>query len=350
MLYGRIVYTPNPRTASETQYINVGDVFQTLAWDLVFEQCGITRAQTVDIDRFSLRTYDDEDVLLPMNGWFGTGKGAEIFPMSPHIHPLYIGYHNIHEKDAALLPPGAVIGCRDEKTLDCVAPHVHSAFISGCMTILFPPRSTAPKDGKTFIVDVSAKVRKAIPPQIRQNAQLLSHEVRFVPQGSDGFQAEIRRIEDTARGFIKRYRDEAKLVITSRLHCAMVCLAIGVPVVLMRESFDERYAFVDRFLPLYDAGEFDGIDWSPKAPDVTEIREWSMRMACAALMGTPDIQAQAHVHAFYQNRIRHEIATPFMVRAYDKVRDFSPALADFIREKVLFRFTIAGAREEEKAP
>ena len=73
-------------------------------------------------------------------------------------------------------------------------------------------------------------------------------------------------------------------------------------------------------------------------------------MACAALMGTPDIQAQAHVHAFYQNRIRHEIATPFMVRAYDKVRDFSPALADFIREKVLFRFTIAGAREEEKAP
>ena len=173
MLYGRIVYPANPNIASDAQYINVGDIFQTLAWDMVYDRCGIPSDRIVNISRYDLRTYDGEDVLLPLNGWFGTGRGGELFPLSPHIHPLFIGYHNIHAKDAMCLPKDAVIGCRDEKTLECVSPYVSDAFLSGCMTILFPRREFAPENGKVFIVDVSAKTRKAIPPEILHGAQLL---------------------------------------------------------------------------------------------------------------------------------------------------------------------------------
>lgn len=350
MRYGRIVYTPNPGLVADAQYVNVGDIFQTLAWDLVYAQCGITPAQTVNVNRYDLRTYSGEDVLLPMNGWFGIGRGADIFPLSPRIHPLFLGYHNLRARDAQALPRDAVIGCRDEETLHVVRSQGRDAFVSGCMTLLFPPRECAPQDGKIWIVDVSAKARRAIPAAIRERAQTLSHEVRFDLHNPDGTDAEIARLEDVARAYIERYRTEAKLVITSRLHCALVCIACGVPVVLLRESFDERYAFIDRLIPLYDAREFGAIDWNPQPPDVRQIRERTMRMACDALRGAPDTQLQHQVHDFWQNRERHRISAPFMVRAYDKMRDISPTLADFIREKVLFRFTIAGARGDGGEP
>src|SRR5690606_24210023 len=35
----------------------------------------------------------------------------------------------------------------------------------------------------------------------------------------------------TAKELLKYYRDEAGLVITSRIHCAMPCAAMGIPVV-----------------------------------------------------------------------------------------------------------------------
>lgn len=344
MLYGRIVYPPNPNTTSDVQYFNVGDVFQTLAWDRIYAQCGIPAERIVNVSRYDLRMYNGEDVLLPMNGWFGIGRGADVFPLSPRIRPLFIGYHNIHKDDARRLPGDCMIGCRDEKTLDSVAPFARDAFVTGCMTILLERRAHPPQNGRAFIVDVSARDRKAIPPSIAQQATLLSHEVRFDLHNPDGLAAEIARTEDVARRYLDRYRDEASLVITSRLHCALVCIAIGVPVVLMRSRFDERYAFVDRLIPLYDAREFDRIRWDPQPVDVQDLQALTMRMACSAVLGSPDMDAVRQLHAFYQSRDRHVIETPFMVRAYDKVRDVSPTLADFIREKILFRFTIAQAR------
>ena len=163
MLYGRLVYPPNPNTSTDTPYINVGDIFQTLAWDMVYAQCGIPADKIVNISRYDLRTYDGADVLLPMNGWFGTGKGGELFPMSPRIHPIFIGYHNIHAKDAQCLPRDTVIGCRDEKTFDCVSPFVHDACVTGCMTILFPHRTYVPKNGKVFVRSGAGIVADSVP-------------------------------------------------------------------------------------------------------------------------------------------------------------------------------------------
>ena len=346
MKYGRLVFYANPTDKTKTQYVNVGDIFQTLAVDLVYEKAGIAPQDIVNIDRYGLRDYDGEEVLLPLNGWFGKVKGSEIFPMSEKIHPLYLGFHDINPKDAKRFTGNDFIGCRDEYTYDLIRKHCPNAYISGCMTLLFPKRTAAPADGKTFIVDVSAKTYAHIPKELRDKALRISHEV---PMDFDNDkQTEIRRLEDAARSYIERYRTEAELVITSRLHCAMVCVACGIPVVLMRESFDERYAFLDKFLPLYDAGEYDKIDWHPTPPDVDEIKAQTLSLALSALSGTIDRAQTEAVHSCYMHRTRHKISTPFMVKAYDKVRDISPALADFIRGKILFRFTIAYGRNEQE--
>ena len=341
MQYGRLVFTPGPYLQSGERYVNIGDTFQTLAVDLVYDALGVPASARTDVERHELRTYDGADVLLPMNGWFGTGRGGELFPLSPRIRPVWFGYHNIRKADAKHIPTDVPVGCRDEKTYELLSGVTDRAFLSGCLTILFPTRERTPEHGKVFIVDVADKTAAAIPERLRENAVYLSHEVPFRADADAA--AEIRRVEEVARDTIRRYRDEASLVITSRLHCALVCIALGVPVVVVRDSFDERYAFVEKFVPLYDAGEFDRIDWDPNPVDTKEIKAETMRTVCAMLSGD-DVPAGNALHTFYMDRQRHTIEKPFMVKAYDVVRDVSPALADFIREKILFRFTISASR------
>ncbi len=340
MQYGRIVYTPGPFLRGGVRYVNVGDTFQTLAADLVYDALDVPQSARINVERHALRSYDGADVLLPMNGWFGTGRGGEVFPLSPRIHPVWFGYHNIRRKDAAHIPSGCPIGCRDEETYALLCQKTDKAFVSGCLTVLFPTRANPPVNGKVFIVDVAEKTAAAIPERLCKDAVYLSHEVPFDTE-ADAAQ-EIRRIESLARDYILRYTNEASLVITSRLHCAMVCIACGVPVVLMRDSFDERYAFVDKFIPLYAAGEFERINWNPEPVDTTAIKHLTMQTAGALIRGdAADVQA---LHTYYMSRDRHKISTPFMVKAYDAVRNVSPGLADFIREKLLIRFTISASR------
>ena len=100
MKYGRLVFYANPKDQSKEQYVNVGDIFQTIAIERVYEGAGIDLSKLVDIDRFSLPYYDGDEVLLPLNGWFGKVKGSAIFPMSPKIHPIFLGFHDINKKDA----------------------------------------------------------------------------------------------------------------------------------------------------------------------------------------------------------------------------------------------------------
>lgn len=346
MKYGRLVFYKNPVDKSKQQYVNVGDIFQSLAVESVYEQMHIPKSDIVCIDRYALPYYDGDDVLLPLNGWFGKVKGSAIFPMSPKIHPLFLGFHDINKKDAKHFSGEDYIGCRDEYTYNLLCKRCSNAYMSGCMTLLFPKREKPPVNGKTFIVDVSAKTYAQIPKELRDKAVRISHEVpiRF----ENDKQTEIRRLEDTARSCIERYRTEAELVITSRLHSAMVCVASGIPVVVMRESFDERYAFLDKFVPLYSAEAFDTIDWHPTPPDVEDIKAQTMALAIDAIRGSLDKKQVEAVHDYYMTRTRHEISTPFMVKAYDAVRDISPELADFIREKILFRFTIAYGRERQE--
>lgn len=344
MQYGRLVFTPGPFLRSGERYVNVGDTFQTLAADLVYDALGVPQGARKNIERHTLRDYDGEDLILPMNGWFGTGRGGEIFPLSARIHPVWFGYHNISKDDARFLPTDVPLGCRDEKTYDLLRRYTDRAFLSGCLTILFPTRTEAPENGKVFIVDVAEKIVASVPARLRDEAVFLSHEVQFRTD-ADAID-EIRRIEDLSREYIRRYRDEASLVITSRLHCAMVCIALGVPVIVMRDSFDERYAFVEKFVPLYAVGEFDRIDWNPAPVDTQYIKGETMRIACDMIAGK-DITADNTLHTFYMDRPRHAISKPFMVKAYDIVRDISPVLADFIREKILFRFTISASRGKD---
>ena len=341
MLYGRLTYC---RPGKPKGFVNVGDYFQTFAIDYIYANMGIAHSEIINIDRHALESYVGEAVTLPLNAWFGYREDTCRF--SKNIKPVFIGYHNLDKNVNIEMSQYGMIGCRDEATYQVLSRAGIHAYISGCMTVLFPKRDLTPQKEKIFLVDLPQSVMKIIPGEIKEKAELISHEIRIDENADDAH--EQRRLEAKAREILIRYREEATLVITSRLHAALPCMAMGIPVILLREGVDERFTFLDKFIPIYNTKDKEvltKIKWQGHTTDIEQFKKELISCACEAIKGTLSEQKAMGIHDCYMDRDRTEISIPFMVKAYENLHRQFPGLADFIREKILFRFTIASSRE-----
>lgn len=351
MKFIRLVYGRNPST-SAGQYINLGDYFQTFALDHIYEQLDIPREDIITVDRSYLNDYKGVDAILTMQGYFSYMKGIEIFPLPKTIHPVFIGYHcltNKYYKKAALdtYKNCEPVGCRDEGTYRKMKKSGIDAYLSGCLTITLPQRSCAPKDGKVFLVDAPRGIEEYIPQQFKGNTVTITQELKWNDNVS--YNDELKRMEEAARALLERYAKEATLVVTSRLHCAGPCLAMGIPVILAREYFDDRYGWIEKYTTLYTPKQFSQIDWNVQAVDMTEAKKEMLEfMRCVYLDRTGLPKASKKIHEYYMRRKRGPIHTPFKTKAYHKVQEINPGLADFLRERLLKQFSVATARNDSE--
>jgi hypothetical protein len=213
---------------------NLGDEIQSLA----VEQ-HLPRVDTF-IERDDMRSFEaDEPHIVVMQGWFSEFPDR-CFPPPRSIVPVFVGFHITEDFGAAssllsgeslsYLKAHAPIGCRDQGTRAMLERAGASAYLSLCLTLTFPTRTHEPTQGRVFIVDAS---EVWIPPQIRAGAVYETQSAK--PGATDEEErAEARRLLDT-------YRDEASVVITTKLHCALPCLAMGIPVVFFGDAEDYRY-------------------------------------------------------------------------------------------------------------
>lgn len=214
---------------------NLGDEIQSLA----VEQ-HLPRVDT-KLDRDSLgRFHSDEPHIVVLQGWF-SHTPERCFPPSASIVPAFVGFHletKYHGSAAHFLSPDGVaymrkyepIGCRDERTREMLQRAGVRAYTSHCLTLTFPRREREPSDGKVFVVD-AADVR--IPARLSWKAVRVAHDVPTL-RGNDS------RKSIAARELLDAYRNEARLVITTRLHCALPCVAMGIPVVFFGDPADPR--------------------------------------------------------------------------------------------------------------
>lgn len=67
--------------------------------------------------------------------------------------------------------------------------------------------------------------------------------------------------EQYARYVLERYRTQAKLVITSKIHVAMPCIALGIPVIFIVDNpFNERFDVLSGIVPIYSYKDIRYID------------------------------------------------------------------------------------------
>lgn len=260
-------------TYSFKNRFNVGDYIQSLA----------ARQFLPKVDHYICREkldkYSGTETKMIMNGYFM--RYPENWPPSPSIIPLFISFHmNISHAERMLTKQGIAylrkyepIGCRDMSTLKLLKEKNIQAYFSSCLTLTlgnsyrhnssediyfvdvlyrYPTWKNVFKSFNSFQKSLKNKsifmlgkqknlIQKFFGKDIVQAAKQITH---IYP--SNEFPTEESRF-GLADRILKRY-EKAKLVVTSRIHCALPCLAMGTPVI-----------FVDGGFKQYEASRFDGI-------------------------------------------------------------------------------------------
>ena len=90
--------------------------------------------------------------------------------------------------------------------------------------------------------------------------------------------------KEYVKNLVAELKENARLVITCRLHMSLPCIAMGIPVVLAHKcdsgQVEEcRFAGLDKIIRVYKPSEYASIDWNPEAPDIEWLKEKTIRLA-----------------------------------------------------------------------
>ena len=233
---------------------NIGDDIQTYAQERFLPHVDYL------VDRENLEMFvpdKKEKVKVIMNAWYI--HDIFNFNVSPYIYPLYISmflkripYKGGVTVDIDYLNDNILksfkkygpVGTRDihkKKVLDELKiPN----YFSGCMTLTINKFPNIKRED--YIVTVGLKDNEIEYIKKKTNRKVIKF-VQDVKKGSftnESWDQRKKRVEDT----LKLYQG-AHLVITTKLHCSLPCLALGTPVLLLYDtSFSENEDRIGTYL------------------------------------------------------------------------------------------------------
>jgi hypothetical protein len=216
---------------------NLGDEIQSIAAEQFLPRIDMK------LDRDTLGGVKTiEKYLIIMNGWFAF-RPQDFFPPSDSILPIFFGFHMTEHNNAVsrflsnenvcYFKKHEPIGCRDRRTMKLLADKGVDAFYSKCLTLTFPRRSKDPIDAKVFIVDAD---HIPIPDFLHDGATTISQDTYTF------FNDHTKT--SMAKDLLFTYQNQARLVITTRLHCALPCIAMGIPVIFFGDVENTRISLV----------------------------------------------------------------------------------------------------------
>lgn len=255
MKYGLLYY-------KETD--NLGDDIQTYA-----AKQFLPRVDYI-VDRESLNCFvpdEKEYVSVIMNAWYMHNKSA--WPPSPYIKPLLTSMHFSYDDkydigDRYLLDEGAKylnkngpVGARDENTMSLLEKCGINTYFSGCMTLTIKRFENILKQDYICVVDAGDDIYN----KVKENT---SKEVRIITHSRDPEQMKAKSIEERMLDVEKQLKEyqAASLIITNRLHVVLPALALGTPVILVRDKQvgDDRIKTFEKYVTHYQVDQFLEMD------------------------------------------------------------------------------------------
>lgn len=252
--------------AEGDRWFNIGDYIQSLAAKQFLPQ--------VDsyVNRECLRQYTGEPSKIILNGWFT--HHPETWIPSEKLDPLFISLHinssaadrMLSESGIAYLKKHEPIGCRDHYTVRLLESKGIKAYFTGCLTLTLDSyaKKDSGNDGKIYIVDplygfpnkdrIFNNAKSVIKGVIKGDILKMNSANEFMKKiftqsllsNAEYIRQELPKdayTEDQkfvlAEDLLKKY-STAKLVITSRIHCALPCLALGTPVIYLN-GFEKEF-------------------------------------------------------------------------------------------------------------
>lgn len=252
---------------------------------------------------------DGEPVAILMAGWFMWEKYS--WPPARCLIPKFISFHYWIGENSLASPAkeqfitglGAdylnaygPIGCRDQFTVDLMRRNGVEAYFSGCVTLTLPnmPKIEAEEE-YACLVDLDDDIERQARKELEGTGFAVitrTHKVDYYHGNADvSWDDRFRAVE----ALLMDYQN-AKLVVTSRLHCALPCLAMGVPVLLVsRKENDDRMtpyrSWLHRVSPddfLSGNTAYDFASPPPNPTDYLEARENLIREITAFADGMKD--------------------------------------------------------------
>lgn len=290
-------------SVSTVPAINIGDYIQALAASQFYPQ--------IDgfIEREKLREYKGELCKVIMNAYY-MHDGTQ-WPPSDKIQPLFVATHinSLVRKDfetkesIEYFKRYAPIGCRDYDTKTFLENHGIEAYFSGCLTLTLGKKykwegaregiyfvdpkvtfknkleklyyftssyftySLVNRIGKQWFSceNLSMSERAIVSKFIKMYKKVFSEDTLinacYISQESNYYNKKFRTPDELlieAERLIKLYA-KAEFVVTSRIHCALPCLGLETPVILInnREQAESSYCRLRGIRELFNV-----IDWS----------------------------------------------------------------------------------------
>lgn len=254
MKYGVVYY-------KETD--NIGDDIQNYA--------AIRFLPQVDylIDRECLHDFQSEEpVAVIMNGWYLHNKffwppAKSIYPLCISMHftkndYMGIGYKYLDGMGGAYLKNYQPIGSRDASTFDVLQEKGIETYLSGCVTLTLSPREKKENVGNYICLvdvldEVEEKIKNMLPSDSEVQIKKTTHWVDY-KTAKISWDNRIKNVEE----LLDIYQN-ARCVITKRLHCALPCLALGTPVLLLLDEEKDdvtRYSHFTDLLHVASTEEF----------------------------------------------------------------------------------------------
>jgi hypothetical protein len=222
--------------------------------------------------------------------------GSKSWPPPDTLDPLFVSFHlgqyryseyfnrlersflfsrtqrhfMLSDKSLAYFKKHEPIGCRDLTTMEALRAEGIDAYFSACLTLTLKTEANARPRRDILIVEPNLDVRALFDAVPRK----LQNCVVFLSQQTSLREPPALRM-NTAADLLERYA-RAHLVITSRLHCALPCLAFGTPVLFIPPRHDlKRFAGISELLTIpktADGQLAESVPWENPTPNPTIYR------------------------------------------------------------------------------
>src|ERR1700722_4629097 len=230
---------------------NLGDEIQSIAVKRFLPSVDYY----LDRDKInSAATPTAESIRAVLNGWWC--HSPENWPPFSALVPLFVSFHLSPFRSPSLgLIPSEIftaepvanylrtsgpVGARDLGTLDILRKAKIECYFSGCMTLTLERRDTEREGDLIVLNDVPDEVAKLFKSRTRKRVVRTQHAGHAQKAMKERFEQAERMLE---------LYSSASCVITTRLHCALPCVAMETPLLLLDTAEDpKRFACLSDFM------------------------------------------------------------------------------------------------------
>lgn len=283
MKYGYMFYQKPLKPEMKTRPVNLGDPIQSYAVKNLYREMGIREEDIIPVPRYDMEKYAGEECICVVNSasnYEELAYDSHFMPPSSKIHAIIMSLHlhrELPKEEIAYYKQCGGVGCRDLYTVKYLQSLGIDAYLTGCLTLTLPRRTREQEQNadKIYLLDVPADIMGIMPQEIKEEGIILTNIERYKNPGNSNRISVADAYEEHRKGEerITLLRDTARLVVTSKLHVAAPCLAMGIPVILAKNHFGERFGFIDRMIPTYTSAHYSEINWNPVPVDIEEEKE-----------------------------------------------------------------------------